>query len=100
MLLGMIYFEFYREIKANSMQAVFNDLRQYTPVEFDTKSPNMAIDQIYRQMKVFGCLSKNTDDEVGICDVLDSNGDVIHQFGLTNYGINWLYKKYDLRVVT
>ncbi|MBE8232116.1 MAG: hypothetical protein HAW67_00160 [Endozoicomonadaceae bacterium] len=68
-------------------------------MEFDGDDANDYIDRVFRQMKVFGCLSKNKNHEVGQCDVLNNDGDIIHQFGLTSYGLKWMCKKFNLKIV-
>jgi len=73
--------------------------RLYEVVTFSTENPAMALDRIYRQMKVFGCISNDDQESNGMLDYVDSEGDVIHHIPLTKNGLSWLYKKYDLRVI-
>lgn len=73
--------------------------RRYEPVLFNGDKPYMAIDQIYRQMKVFGYIANSDDDLDGFLDLVDKSGDIIDHIPVTAKGLSWVYKKYDLRVV-
>lgn len=73
--------------------------RLYETATFEGDKPNMILDQIYRQMKVFGCVAKTDEDTCGMLDLINNEDDIVGHVSLTRKGVRWLCKKYGLRMV-
>jgi len=73
-----------------------NDIKLYDPVEF--KSGKKGCELYYRRCKVFGGVAKSKEEQVGLCDILNKDFDVVGDFPLTSKGLRWLYKSLDTRV--
>jgi hypothetical protein len=74
-----------------------NDIRLYEPVQFTGSNPAGSCLTYYRRCKVFGGVAENERETAGMCDVLDSNLDIVTDFPLTQKGLKWLYKALDSR---
>lgn len=72
-------------------------LRLYETVEFLSDQPSGVCAMYYQRCKVFGGIAK-TNDEVGVCDVLNKDGDIIADFPLSRKGLSWLCKALGTRI--
>lgn len=73
-----------------------DDLRYYTATTFP-RDPRAGCDLYYRRCEVFGGVADG-DDQAGICDVLNMDGDVVADFPLNRHGLDYLYRALGCRV--
>jgi len=74
-------------------------LQFYTAVTFP-EGPKDGCDIARRRCYVSGGIAKGKEDATGICDVLNSDGDIVADFWLNDKGLRFLYRQLHLRVET
>ena len=74
-----------------------DDLKHYTATTLPN-GPKQGCELYLRRCKAFGGIATQKEDEVGLCDVLDDDGDVVENFPLNKKGIRYLIKALNAKV--
>ncbi|GAB0154577.1 hypothetical protein MnBA_39770 [Marinobacterium sp. BA1] len=74
-----------------------NEIQYYTGVTWD-RNPRGVCQMYYNRCRIFGGVAAERADEVGLCDVLNEEGDVIDTIPLNAKGLRYLIKQFKCRI--
>lgn len=73
--------------------------RSYTEVVFTGENPTGAARMMANRCQAFGGITEHDNEALGLADVIDSDGDIVGNFLLTQKGLRYFYKSLGLRVL-
>lgn len=74
-----------------------DDLTHYTAITFPSE-PKSGCELYMRRCKSIGGIAKSKADTVGLCDILDKDGDIVSDFPLNQKGLNYLISSLNLKI--